>query len=135
MTDEQLKIEIKETLLSLNTYEEIQERVNSIMMGLYYEANAKTFEHYGVKDLRELQIYDGNITDFDCGWLLWEFIDKDLQEHLKKVKFNQYGYSSSEIRLYSPVAVQSTNIQAYNARLIQENLNSVLPMKFRIHLD
>lgn len=135
MTDKQLKVEIKDTLLSLKTYEKVQERVNSIMMGLYYNANAKTFEHYGVENLQELQIYDSKIIEFDCGWLLWEFKDKDLQKHIKELKFKQYGYSSSEIRLYSPVAVQSTSIQAYNANIIKETLDAVLPMSFRIHLD
>lgn len=126
----------KERILEINDYEELRSYLNNLMEKHYSEALNKAYKEFDVKDMKELQEYDRNMGVLDCGWLLWTFIDKDLYNHVKDLKYKRWGVDTPDMRLDSPINIYGTTIKAFAADIIREKLaNDSVNMAFEIHLD
>lgn len=129
------KQEAKEMVLKMKSMNEVRDFIDKLMKEHYEEAVAKTCNHFNVQNHDELQVCDSKLVVFDCGWLLWRFIDKELTDKVKKLTKKSYGYVDSSFRLVMPVYVQSTTMQVIAADVLKQKISDTFELDYYVHLD
>lgn len=143
MTEEQLNEHFGKSILATKSTNEVKNFMQLIVESIKGDIRKHCLQSYslngkGAKNWEDLIQLESSSHELDCGWLLWSFQDKKLNEHMIKLWEKEYGkdYYSNTFML-SLVPFQSTRLQSYAGDLLTQHILDTygVKMNFRVHLD